>query len=160
MTLEKKLQVPPAEIAAGLKESFERIWDAAVALPCTPRAPVQGAEITEPWDSAVAWIGGSWTGNVRICCSPGLAAVAGKAMLPDNEGDPSDAMQQDVMRELANMVAGNLKSLLGGSCALATPGNFTVRTLADLDDDFRPVASLTYHVGPFTVQISASELMR
>ena len=160
MIVEKEMQVHPVQMASGLQEAFERIWDAAVALPRTPRAAVRGAEITEPWDGAVAWIGGSWTGNVRICCSPGLAAVAGKAMLPDIEGDPSDAMQQDVMRELANMVAGNLKSLLGGSCALATPGNFTVQTLADLDDDFKPVASLTYHVGPFTIQISANELVK
>lgn len=160
MALEAEIIPTKAEIGRGLREAFERIWDTAVALPRFPRAAVHSFEITDPWDGAVAWIGGTWTGNVRIFCSPGLAAVISKAVLPDLEGSPSDVSQQDVMRELANMVAGNLKSLLGGCCALATPGNFTVKSLADLEDDFRPMATITYQVGPLTIQISASELVR
>ncbi|NDC37136.1 MAG: chemotaxis protein CheX [Proteobacteria bacterium] len=157
---EKEYQMAPQQIAEGLREAFERIWDATVALPRQNRGPVQGLEIIEPWDGAVAWIGGSWTGNVRIFSSPGLAAVIANAILPEGADTVSDVVQQDVMRELSNMVAGNLKSLLGGECALATPGNFSVRMLSDLADEFTPIATLTYKVGPFTIQISANELSR
>lgn len=69
-----------------------------------------------------------------------------------------DEQIDDSMREVANMVAGNLKSVLPGICGLATPGSFRLRKLDDLADDFSCLVSLCYRSEGEVVVVTLNSL--
>ncbi len=108
------------------------------------------------WYGSVAWIGGSWTGNVRVVMEPELAQFFTARLL--HTTSPDEEQIEDAMRELANMIAGNLKSSLPGIAGLATPGNFKVRSWADLRDEFPCVTSLWYRSRGRWILVSLSGL--
>ena len=65
------------------------------------------------YDGVVALIGlaGPWTGTGRISCSPEFAcAMAGGLLMSEFESVDEDVM--DAVAEVANMVVGNVKTLL------------------------------------------------
>lgn len=65
------------------------------------------------YDGVVALIGvaGPWTGTGRISCSPEFAcAMAGALLMSEFESVDEDVM--DAVAEVANMVVGNVKTLL------------------------------------------------
>lgn len=67
---------------------------------------------------------GGWNGAVSITCSPGLAMFAAGAMFGRNARALTPEDVHDAIGELANMVGGNLKSLVNGDdplCVLSMP---------------------------------------
>lgn len=126
--------IPIDYIRSQLCEAFERIWEFSTTLPLLA---VDGSSVGEhdgPWMGAVAWIGGSWKGAVKIGFPQSLATLITSGML-DVENPTLDQVE-DALREIANMTAGNLKSVLPGECALSTPGNFEVGQPTLIKDDF------------------------
>jgi hypothetical protein len=69
-------------------------------------------------------IRGGWNGQVLVWASPGLASLVADRMFGErvdssSERDTRDA--RDALRELANIVAGNLKPLFGNKNILGLP---------------------------------------
>lgn len=64
---------------------------------------------------------GTFSGDVAIRCSPLLARRIASAMFGSLADDVSDDDAQDATHELANMIAGNLKSALGETLNLSIP---------------------------------------
>jgi CheY-specific phosphatase CheX len=66
-------------------------------------------------------LSGVWVGRIEVRLSPGLAAEATSAMLMQ----PVEAVQTedtlDATKEIANMIAGTLKSALPRPCAMTVP---------------------------------------
>lgn len=150
-----------AEVSANflrneLSAAFVRIWETSLCIPLK-LADVQIANKQSlPWPGAVAWIGGSWTGNVRIGLPKELASIVTARFL--DVDNPSIEQIQDALRELANMTAGNLKSVLPGRCGLATPGNFEIRSLEGVQDEFSTIMMSWYQSDQYPLFLSLSAL--
>jgi chemotaxis protein CheX len=70
---------------------------------------------------ATVHIAGEWTGSVVLGLSPEAASAAAGAMLQIAASNTSTVDQQEVATELANMIGGNLKSVLPGPSFLSLP---------------------------------------
>jgi chemotaxis protein CheX len=82
-----------------------------------PAAPAEG-------ESAVAAsvsITGGWSGHVVFGCSVAASRSAAAQLLMMGEDELAEADVADAVGELANMVGGNIKSLLPGPSALTLP---------------------------------------
>jgi CheY-specific phosphatase CheX len=135
---------------------FQRVWDTSIALPVKSLDSTSTECYNYPCCGAVAWIGGSWTGNLRIVMPCELAAVIAGRML--QIGVPSDQQIHDALRELANMLAGNLKSILPGRCGLATPGSFIVFSESEIDDEFTPILRGCYQSCEMPLYVTLNSL--
>lgn len=74
-----------------------------------------------PLISALVAISGTWNGAVLVGCSPRLAVRFTCRMFGLDEVDVSREFVEDTMGELANMVGGNLKSMIPPSNSLSLP---------------------------------------
>ncbi|MCW2567059.1 MAG: hypothetical protein JWN54_1156 [Mycobacterium sp.] len=84
--------------------------------------PLPGAASTG--DSAVTAsvsITGGWEGHVVLGCSTAAARTAAAELLAMGEDELAEADVADAVGELANMIGGNIKSLLPGPSALTLP---------------------------------------
>jgi len=100
-----------AEITAapGLLEPIVKdVFDTMVNCPITAGAyaPIAGARVT-----AFVGIGGEKKYTVLLECSEPLACSAAGSMLAESFPEWSDGVQ-DALSEIANMIAGNVKSKL------------------------------------------------
>lgn len=86
---------------------------------CRLDAPLSDTE--EGSVRAIIHIAGAWTGCVTISLDSALARFAAASMLGADEASVSDEDIHDTATELANMVGGNLKSLLPGPSFLSLP---------------------------------------
>lgn len=83
--------------------------------------PIGAAPSIEPWRVAILPIGGA---RVALSSNRAGCACLAAAMLGMDEDDLDLAMIDDVLRELANMTAGQLKLLLAADHALGLPRVF------------------------------------
>lgn len=65
-------------------------------------------------------ITGQWTGAVVVDCSGGFARLVSRRFLNDDDATTADDLR-DSVAELANMIGGNVKSLLPGPSYLSLP---------------------------------------
>ena len=65
-------------------------------------------------------ITGAWTGSVAVSCSRALARRSAQAMFGTTD-DVSEEQTSDALREIANIIAGNFKSLVSGPSRLSLP---------------------------------------
>lgn len=79
---------------------------------------------------ATVHIAGAWTGTVVLSLSQELAGATAAGMLMMPEAEVSDGDRRDTASELANMVGGNLKSVLPAPSYLSLP---TIVSGRDLD---------------------------
>ena len=98
------------EIFAAMLQ-FELVAAHAPILPDGDRSTVTGC----------VHVTGDWEGAVTFECSELLARRAAATMFALPLDDVSDAEVVDTVGELANMVGGNVKSLLSGECGLSLP---------------------------------------
>jgi chemotaxis protein CheX len=64
---------------------------------------------------------GAWRGHVLISCSEGASRNAAAALLGIELDEVTDDDVADALGELANIIGGNVKSLLPEPCALSLP---------------------------------------
>jgi hypothetical protein len=84
----------------------------------------------EPLLSCAVFIAGGWNGQVIVQASLGLAALAATRMFgKESSVLESQTDAQDALREIANIVAGNLKPLFGQSNNLGLPEDLPVNSL-------------------------------
>ena len=66
-------------------------------------------------------LAGAWNGEVEVLLCPGLARAATAAMLMQDAASVVESDTLDAMREIANMIAGVLKSSLPRPCTMSLP---------------------------------------
>jgi len=66
-------------------------------------------------------LSGVWSGRIEVRLSRGLALTATAAMLMQPEDQVEDADTLDAAKEIANMIAGTLKSALPRPCSMSVP---------------------------------------
>ena len=69
----------------------------------------------------VVHILGDWIGSVAYRCSKALASTLTARIYDCELKQVTDKQVDDTLREISNMIGGNLKSVLGESCILSTP---------------------------------------
>jgi chemotaxis protein CheX len=85
-----------------------------------PLVPDDDAPITSDIHAWVA-ITGTWEGHVLVTCSRAQARNLAAAFLAMEVDEVPDEDVADVLGELANIVGGNVKSMLPAGCTLSTP---------------------------------------
>jgi len=68
-------------------------------------------------------ISGSWTGRIEVRMDSGLAYEATAAMMMQTVDTVGEADVLDATKEIANMIAGMLKSALPRPCSMTVPGS-------------------------------------
>jgi CheY-specific phosphatase CheX len=75
-------------------------------------------------------IDGDWHGHVVVSATLSLASLTASEMFGDDlPGVPTERDAQDALREIANIVAGNLKPLFGGHNTLGLPVDMSPASL-------------------------------
>jgi len=104
-----------------LRAIAEQVWssylDPEGVSPLLPLAAVAG----DGHVSATVSVTGAWWGHVVIRCSKDAARNAAAALLGVEQADATTDDVADAVGELANIIGGNVKSLLPGPCALSLP---------------------------------------
>jgi chemotaxis protein CheX len=98
----------------------EAVWESLLGV--WP-APVEPVHVAEDWLSAVVTVDGDWRGAVSFSCSLRTAQHVARTML-DLAGDEPDRDLEDVedaVREVVNVLGGNVKALVPGGRALGLP---------------------------------------
>ena len=81
--------------------------------------PLPAAGVSR-WSGCIA-LSGEWRGAVTVSCLEPMAKLAAGSMFGMEPADASAAEIQDAIGELANMVGGQTKMILGGTCSLGLP---------------------------------------
>ena len=106
---------------ADLTEIVDQVWssylDPEGVNPLLPVGPVEGAG---DMLGSVS-ITGSWHGHVVVSVSGAAAKHAAAAFLAMTPDEVSDEDVVDVLGELANIVGGNVKSMLPAGCFVSLP---------------------------------------
>jgi chemotaxis protein CheX len=113
------LELPPVS-SDDIITITQAVWSSFLELELTA-VPCESAVLTGPVLLALVRISGAWEGAVQLECSPDHARAAAAAMFAGDAGTASDDEARDALGELANIVSGNLKSLLPPPSALSIP---------------------------------------
>lgn len=83
--------------------------------------PLEAALLSGPAMAAAVQISGAWEGSVRLECARAHAETVAARMFSETAGEVSGEQTRDALGELANVVSGNIKSLLPAPSALSMP---------------------------------------
>lgn len=101
-------------------EIVGEIWESMLGLDIAPIDDCSPDHMGREVRAAVQ-ITGAWEGAVVIECDEAAAAAFTAAMLGLEDEKPDEADVRDVTGELANMVGGNLKAVVGPDARLSLP---------------------------------------
>jgi len=110
--------VEPEALRESLVDIVRNVWESVLSVALYPSETVE--PIAQGITSCVQ-ISGAWAGVVCAQFSPTLAKSSAAAMLGCEPGELSNDDLRDALGELANMIGGNLKSLLAAPSSLTLP---------------------------------------
>jgi chemotaxis protein CheX len=96
------------------------VWSSFTGRPVDPAPPAEALDGGEVTVGRVE-VTGAWRGWVLLACPARLARTAAAAMFERPAETLTDGEVADALGELANMVGGNLKSVLPGPSRLSMP---------------------------------------
>ncbi len=107
----------------SLRDFADNIWSTMLGLALDDGpAPEAEAYIT-----GCVQITGDWQGAVTVELAAPLARRVAAALFAMEPAEVSDGEVGDAVGELANMIGGNVKALMEGSCQLSLPAVVQVR---------------------------------
>lgn len=122
---------PSAEVGPEVLESIVvDVWG-SVGLPVHAQAPAD-APAPRTGTASCVHISGAWEGAVVLQLSPEAATTCTAAMFDCPPAAVSDTDVRDAAAELANMVGGNVKSLLAEPSRLSLPTILSAEDAATL----------------------------
>jgi chemotaxis protein CheX len=118
---------PPTE--SDLLTIADQVWTSYLDLDGASPLLAFPADTPANEVSASVSVTGAWQGHVVLTCSDLAARHIGAALLSIELGEVTDADIADALGELANIIGGNVKSLLPEPCALSLPHVVTGATM-------------------------------
>lgn len=101
-----------------LEELMRNIWEAMLL----PESPLEAGTPREEYDfSACVDIVGAWNGVVSVECDETLAHALAQHMFGRTPEEVVEGDLLDALREVANLIGGNVKGTLAGGCQLSLP---------------------------------------
>jgi chemotaxis protein CheX len=130
------------EIAAAIRSATEEVFSTMLAMEIAAGETVGGQTAGCSQSGVVALLGlaGEWVGSGSLSCHPGLACkMAGQLLMSEYDSVNEDVL--DAVAEVANMIVGNVKTVLEeklGPMGLSTPTviygrNFETRSVGNQD---------------------------
>lgn len=104
---------------------------------------------------------GDWMGSITFHCSDKLGRIFTDQIFELHGSDSRQEQRDEVAREIANMLGGNLKSVLGSSCILSVPKTLAqVQLLEGIVPETELVAEQSFRCCNelLTVRVHQSEL--
>ena len=144
-------------VSSQAPASFESTWASITDLPLNPvgtgtLSSLQDLSIL----GAVAWIGGTWTGNIAIMLPKQLSLRIYRSFFSVDCAKDDDLA--DIAREIVNMTAGHIKSSIPGLNALALPGSFGTQSIPTLHEGMHEIVTKNYMSSGFPITLSVSAL--
>lgn len=112
-----------SELATDIDDVTRQVWEHVLALTPTTVHP----DDCDPDDDRVCTVSssvhiiGGWSGAVSLAMTPDLTLEIASRMFDATAEDLSAEEVDDAVGEMANMIGGNVKSLLGGVAQLSMP---------------------------------------
>lgn len=104
-----------------LHKITENIWSSLFGLPIELLPEVPADSPDESSVTACVLISGGWEGAVIVQCESPLARRSAALMFDSTPETIASDEVNDAMGELVNMVGGNFKTLIAGTCSLSLP---------------------------------------
>lgn len=111
-----------------VEQVTQSVWQAISSEPLLTAHERVTADTGEGYFAGVVTITGDWEGAVTVECSPPLAVRTATKILQSDVATREDVC--DALGEIANMIGGNIKAMLSGTCHLSLPSVVS-------GDDFR-----------------------
>lgn len=108
------------ELEEALSEIVLGIWNNMLGVEAGVDN-IASLDQTIPTLSSSVHIIGDWHGSVVLHCTEQAATLFAERLFSGADILVGEKELEDVLRELVNMVGGNLKPLLGERCVLTTP---------------------------------------
>jgi chemotaxis protein CheX len=108
-----------SELAEDIGDVTRQVWESVLDIEAFP-SPGSAAAVTLGVSSCVQILGG-WNGVVNLSMPSELATLIATTMFDLPAADLSDDEVDDAVGEMANMIGGNVKSLLPGPSQLSMP---------------------------------------
>jgi chemotaxis protein CheX len=107
--------------APELTEIVDQVWASFLDGELIPLAE---PDVTRPYGGClVAWvsIGGDWSGHLSVVCSDSAARAIATDMFQLDSSEVTIAEVADALGEIANMVGGSVKGMVGANAVLSLP---------------------------------------
>lgn len=112
-------QLPDSETLTGLvSQVTETMFDMTCVMAETIDTP---APDNDDWRLVILPLTGLHDVTVAVACDGESSELLGSAMFGLSLEEVDEEMAYDSLSELANIIAGQIKSLLGGECILGLP---------------------------------------
>jgi len=103
-----------------VRSIVQTVWSTQLGLEIRNlHEPAEGAD--SPMITATIHISGDFSGGIRFECSKVLIRQAASVMFDRPGNQLNDDDDRDVIGELANVIAGNIKALIPGSNSISLP---------------------------------------
>ena len=106
---------------SSIERANAQFWEQMLAMQLDPVGATGRRSIGSGHVLGGCDLSGEWNGRIEVRLSKGLAICATAAMLmqPPAKVQPADTL--DAIKEIANMIAGTLKSALPRPCVMTVP---------------------------------------
>ncbi|HEY8730251.1 MAG TPA: chemotaxis protein CheX [Acidothermaceae bacterium] len=138
--------------ADDLEVITREVWTSFLDGDPSGLVPRDGDDATEDKVTGCVHLSGAYTGAIMLQCSPPAARDAAAALFSVSPDDVTPAEVVDAMGEIANMVGGNVKSMLPGPSTLSLPSVIHGRLSLPGSQVVREV-TLAWRTQPLTVSL-------
>jgi chemotaxis protein CheX len=104
-----------------LRRIVEQVWSSYLNVDGSQPLVVMPVTTSDGAVTASVSVTGSWRGHVLVTCSDTAARNVAAVLLGVEFGDVAEGDIADALGELANVIGGNIKSILPDMCALSLP---------------------------------------
>lgn len=98
-----------------------QFWEQMLAMTIEPLAFCEDFCVGRGYAEGTVGLLGAWKGSIAVCMEGGLACHATAAMLMQARETVTEADTLDAAKEIANMIAGLIKSSLPRPCTMTVP---------------------------------------
>jgi chemotaxis protein CheX len=157
--LQRKVETPmPITVnETDLFKITENIWSSLFGLTIELLPEVPPESTTESCVTACVLISGGWEGAVIVQCASPLARRSAALMFDSTPETIASDEVNDAMGELVNMVGGNFKTLIPGTCSLSLPAVVEGRDYSVKVPGSQPIKRVAFHSDGGVLTVSVLE---
>jgi len=138
---------------AEISQFVTDIWSTFLNMEVAPTDKPFQAEGKDNTLAGCVQITGEWQGTITLYAPKGLGKKIAASMYALDESEVDTQQIQDVLGEITNMIAGNIKSLLPTPCSISLP------SVAVTDYDLahpgsEPITAVNFACGPFPFMVN------
>ncbi|MCA9197462.1 MAG: chemotaxis protein CheX [Planctomycetales bacterium] len=130
-----------------LAELTRNVCQAMLGLDITP-SPSPASSETQL--TSKVCISGQWNRTIEVVASPEAARCLAATMFCMDPSEVAASEIEDAVSEVANMIGGNVKGILGGDCELSLP---SIESQSSVTLETEPIAKATFDLDNGVLQV-------